>query len=54
LRTTLGGHLMGRFCRPPPPPTTRWSQGDSGGSQVSGCGFPTDTGCFLDPSQRPP
>ena len=49
----VGGHLIGRFYRCPPPPTSRSPNGDSGGFEVSPRRFPANTCLLLDAPQRP-
>ena len=49
----VGGHLIGRFCRCPPPPTSRSPNGDSGGVEVSSRRLPPNACFLLDAPQRP-
>ena len=49
----VGGHLVGRFCRRAPSPTSGCTDGDAGGFQVGSSGFAPDAGFLLDAPQRP-
>ena len=51
--TRVGGHLIGRFCRSPPPPAAGRPDGDARRLQVCPGRFAADAGFFLNSPQRP-